>query len=173
MIIAIKNLFAFHLNGALHTLTQAQYAYVYYTHPHTHKYFIFAEKGEKVPIVCCCDECCRLHTISLVFFSSCFVISFTPILAPSRPLLLYCHTSKKRNSIEQIFLSRIIGRGSYKYACLPIFCVNTQVIIQRNKWTHVQRTRTLNLRLFTANGFAIHFMCVVCFSVMEIWRSGN
>lgn len=32
MIIAIKNLFAFHLNGALHTLTRAQYAYVYYTH---------------------------------------------------------------------------------------------------------------------------------------------
>lgn len=62
MIIAIKNLFAFHLNGALHTLTQAQCIYT------------FAEK-KAGPIDRWHTECClsthnflpftHTHTISL------------------------------------------------------------------------------------------------------------
>lgn len=50
MIIAIKNLFAFHLNGALHTLTQAQCIYT------------FAEK-KRAPLIVGTLNVAFLHTI--------------------------------------------------------------------------------------------------------------
>lgn len=96
-------------------------------------------ESEMRPIVCCYDECYRLHTISLIFLYYFlfdfllyslvpaphfhFLLFFFPCTRPSHSNYLHFSTTEgeRKNSIEQIFLSRIIGRGSYKIVHVYIY----------------------------------------------------